>query len=531
MLGTAFRAEKARTRPLLLGLFAFLLQFILLSAVFAGVQVTDLIGSVQARPASGQWVSVTRYFAVMPGTEVRTGRSSRAVLTFDDRSRVEIGPNSVYVLEDGGANRASMRFNLGAMRAWVNKTLSQRFTVRTPTAVASVRGTEFGVTVQQNGSTNIDLFKGILGVSDNKGGETELQAGQKIQVDSQGLGSVKSLGEDKGTSSGDKTREALKREVGLDMSKEEVQAAAAIEQKNAIYKEGKALVDVNGHRVRLEDYIIRASANSFKLVVLNERVDRFDYFYYTGNFNKPLPDDISVALRQIQGQAVTAPEYFLTSYETGRSNTVDNVKEVATGGHLVNVNNNGDSTDDVTSYFDPGTDSVVSITAATPYFKTIFDNYDLTFNGVSHHSWATNVGAYVPTLDGNGNPVYNPANTTGAQRDAHLNFTDVTSLVAPPNCATVEACTWSPTPGKFHDSIYLESGDGLTWEKFDNYIINDEGQVANVSDFSGITSGSAFKRLLLNWNYQQVITASEFNGRKIDLVFEPKVLIQSGLIP
>ena len=40
----------------------------------------------------------------------------------------------------------------------------------------------------------------------------------------------------------------------------------------------------------------------------------------------------------------------------------------------------------------------------------------------------------------------------------------------------------------------------------------------------------AFKNELLKWNYEQTVEATEFQGRKIDLVVEPKILIKSGLI-
>ncbi len=72
---------------------------------------------------------------------------------------------------------------------------------------------------------------------------------------------------------------------------------------------------------------------------------------------------------------------------------------------------------------------------------------------------------------------------------------------------------------------------GTTWEKYDSYIINNEGEIAKTSDFSGITSGTEYKRTLLDWNFQMIVTASEFQGRKIDLAVEPKIFIQSGLIP
>ncbi|MBI5883855.1 MAG: hypothetical protein HZB91_12220 [Elusimicrobia bacterium] len=43
-------------------------------------------------------------------------------------------------------------------------------------------------------------------------------------------------------------------------------------------------------------------------------------------------------------------------------------------------------------------------------------------------------------------------------------------------------------------------------------------------------TGTEYKDRLLKFNYEQVITSSEFEGRKIDIVVEPKILIQSGLI-
>ncbi len=64
-----------------------------------------------------------------------------------------------------------------------------------------------------------------------------------------------------------------------------------------------------------------------------------------------------------------------------------------------------------------------------------------------------------------------------------------------------------------------------------DYIFSDEGAVAPSSAFDGLTTGPAFKNELLKWNYEQIIEATEFQGRKIDLVVEPKILIKSGLIP
>ncbi len=511
------------------------------SCALAAVSISDAVGIVQIRKAdSPSWGTVTGPGHVVgKGDEIRTGRSSRAVLQFDDGSKVEIGPNGSFTLEDAQDNSASMKFNLGFMKAWVTKALSRRFQVRTPTAVCSVRGTEFGVTVADGGNTNVAVFSGLVGVGDTKGNEVLLSEGQRVDVTAGGI-TTKSEGSSE--SGPDKTRQALKREVGLDMTKEEVQAAAANEIKSAVYQEGKAIIDVNGNRVRIEEYIIRSKPDQFKLVVLNDRVERFDYFYYTGTFNKNLPEDLSVALRQTQGQAINRPEFFQTGYETGLSNTRDSRVEIVTGGHLVDMNNNGDNTDNITAAFDPQVDGIVRIAVPNPdvgalsgnqsFWSTLYQTYTLNFNGIPHTSWTPAGGA----------PAFVAANAllglpTGIRNyNGDIARVDVVNCIGPgcnngSVCADNEHCTFNPQPGKEQFNVYRENLTSTIWDKHENYIISDEGKIADSSAFAGATSGASFKSLLMKWNYQQIVTASEFGGRKIDLAVSPKILIESGLIP
>ena len=83
-----------------------------------------------------------------------------------------------------------------------------------------------------------------------------------------------------------------------------------------------------------------------------------------------------------------------------------------------------------------------------------------------------------------------------------------------------------------HQKLKLVYDSGVYWEQYDNYMVSDEGEISTIDDFSGISSTAdpRFKERLLQWNFEQVITSSVFEGRKIDLVVEPKTLIQSGLI-
>lgn len=480
---------------------------------------------VRQRENSTSWDKVSEGDALAKGDRIRTGAGAKATITFDDDSRVELGPKSFFLLQEAEPKAATMQLTLGFLKAWVAKISSRRFEVRTPTAVCAVRGTEFSVDVNAHGRTNVQMFTGLMAVSDGLGNEAMVKEHQSIRVTEKGLGPVQG-GQNRVPTRADLRREQLKqvarREVGLEMTKEEVQAAAALEAKKAVYRDGKALIDVNGNRVRVEQYIIRPNPNDFKLVVLNSRSDRFDYFFYHGTFNATLPDDLSVALRQLPGCVNAQCQYWLTDYETGRSNTVDNMLEVSHGGHMIDVNNDGYASDAVTAAFDAKTDQYVSLsvpnaggTGNQPFYQTLFNTNNLSFNGVMHTSWSPNAGSGHPDI----------LNTSNAE----VTYNNVTSVQQPPACGPPD-CTYNEN-GVEHSVIYSANGAGDVWDKFDNYIISDEGKIATTADFAGQTSGTQFKSTLLKWNFQTIVTASEFGGRKIDLVVIPKTFIDSGLIP
>ena len=443
------------------------------------------------------------------GDEVRTKSASMVEIMMNAGSRVRLAPLSAFKFSGENSLQTALELNFGRLRAWVKKHTT-RFEVTTPSAVCAVRGTEFSLEVDpQTSRTQVDLFRGTLSVRDNLGNELMLQEGRRLSVTPEGLGVPQQISRllESERQAG---RETLTKEVGLAMTKEAVLGAAAEEIKLAEYQQGKSLIDVFGNRVQLEEYVMRPAADQFKLVVLNKRESRLDYFFYKGTFNKTLPADLSLALRQLSGTP-DLPSWWLTAYQTGRSNTTDMVEENASGGHPVDVNNfslnpngNLDTTDDVSSYFDSATNNYLPV--AGTFYKTLFDNYAISYNGIQTYAWvpkAPNVQSYlnsaVTTAIRGGNAYYN----------IDPSFPDGTYL---------------------HNRIRETYGTGDEFTQYDNYIIDDAGNTAGLADFAGVTTGPRYMESLLKWNFQQVITSSFFGGRKIDLVVEPKILIQSGLV-
>ena len=501
-------------RRVILSLLAVILTGVIPAQALAGASLSNVSGIVQVKNAVSDRWDVVKAIPVelANGDSVRTGLKAQAVLTFTDGSRVELGSNSSFILEEASSSQASLRLAFGALKAFVQRVASRQFKVRTPTAVCSVRGTEFRVEVLSGGRTVVDLYKGLLGVEDHRGQQVLLHPNERLQIDLRGMNSPSALPSQSSLQKA-QFHALMQREMVLDMSKEQVMAAAVNELKAAEFQQGKSLIDVFGKRVRLEEYIVRPSANQFKLVVLNERQERFDYFYYLGTFNTTLPADLSVALRQLSGSVDAPPAYFLTAFETGRSNTKDSIIEQAQGGHLVDVNNNGalNTSDDVAQFFDAAQNKFVDVAGRSVY-QTLFDKYGFYINGGLKYGWSgANIQTYSEATASN---VSNTDPMTGA-------------ALAPLPTRTLS--TTFPDANKLHQVFYESYSDG-TFTKWDNYIIDNDGKVASPSDFASATSGAAYKQRLLDFNYEQVITASEFQGRKIDLVMEPKILVQSGLI-
>lgn len=245
------------------------------------------------------------------------------------------------------------------------------------------------------------------------------------------------------------------------------------------------------------------------MVVLNERENRFDYFFYLGTFNKALPGNLSLALNQLSGTIGQAPEFWLTGFRTGRSNTIDSVRELATGGHPVDLNSNATTLDDVNVVFDPTLDEFRQLSEGESLYQTLFDTYEFSVNGVLKESWSPTDPLQAISMGGSGIQSYN---------------TDITFLNKPAVSSSF------PEGDLMHQQFFQSYNDG-SWVRWDNYMVNDDGRIATLADFEGIRTGSDFKEQLLNWNFEQVVTAKEFNGRKIDIVVEPRILIQSGIIP
>lgn len=527
-----------------------------LSAWAVPAVVDRLQGQVEKRaPGEFAWTAVTPREKLPDGTVLRTGPNSIAELSTARGHQFKVRSETVFELTSLQDDQTLTRLEKGRVLSKVKKLQgSELFKVQTPAAVCAVRGTEFD-TIASDKGTMVAVYRGRVGVAVlGAGREMMLGAGQMTTVRDGSIELPRAIPEDdRPKDANAELKSEAKHEVGLDMSRNNVISAAALEQRLADYVEGKTMVDVEGRRVRLEEYIVRSRADQFKFVVLNHRDEQLDYFYYKGTFNKDLPADLSVALKDLSGKlGATAPEYYLTDYEMGQSNTQDSILDTATGGHRVRIDVDDDGDYTLTEYdaagnptsntrtiekaelqidghykiYHPIADTFSYVDADTVAESTQFGVFNAdndTFRNLAAGDtyWKTRFDTYSHAINGNEKISYVPS---GANKILAASLDGTWTYAGGFVLPVIES-----VEGQIDTTITNYYGDG-TFERYRTVLIDDEGKIAPESAFTGLSTGAGYKDELLKWNYEQQITASEFEGRSIDLVVEPKIFIKSGLI-
>jgi len=141
-------------------------------------------GEVEIKQADGSWKQVSEDEKFSKGDVVRT-RDGTAMITFFGSSDVTLGKNSEFVIGDVNSENTIFDLNFGRMWAWIEKLNKQKFSVRTPTAVHAVRGTEFVLEYDKNTETSsVYLYEGTLDIA-TETGLVELTAGNSLEINSE----------------------------------------------------------------------------------------------------------------------------------------------------------------------------------------------------------------------------------------------------------------------------------------------------------------------------------------------------------
>ena len=138
-------------------------------------RLTAVTGEVVVHPAGGgDEVSGDADMPLEEGDRVTTSADSTAELSLDGGSLITLAANSDFTLENTRKDASIFSLTLGSLIAKIQKLGSQSLSVRSPTSVAAVRGTEFAVDVEGEQS-HVGVFdEGRVEVKSASGGGTEV---------------------------------------------------------------------------------------------------------------------------------------------------------------------------------------------------------------------------------------------------------------------------------------------------------------------------------------------------------------------
>ncbi|OGS41187.1 MAG: hypothetical protein A2506_00815 [Elusimicrobia bacterium RIFOXYD12_FULL_66_9] len=147
-------------------------------------RIVDASGSVAVHPADGsEEISAEDGMPLEQGDRVVTAAGAWAEIGFDGGSLIALRENSDFTLERTETDSSSFLLSLGALVAKIEKLGVRQMRVRTPTAVAAVRGTEFGVEVTVADQTHVGVYdEGSVEVRSESGGTEMLQPRQETSV-------------------------------------------------------------------------------------------------------------------------------------------------------------------------------------------------------------------------------------------------------------------------------------------------------------------------------------------------------------
>ena len=142
--------------------------------------VKNMVGQVEvSTPNTAQWRSARIGMVVKMGADIRTYVESSADIELESGTIIKVGENTVVSLakllqnKKNDISNTSLKVATGTVWANVKKLTNTKsdFDFETPTAVASIRGTRLGVSVDMNG-TGVDVYEGLVMVREKSTGKT-----------------------------------------------------------------------------------------------------------------------------------------------------------------------------------------------------------------------------------------------------------------------------------------------------------------------------------------------------------------------
>ncbi|MFA6451792.1 MAG: FecR family protein [bacterium] len=148
--------------------------------------ISGVTGTAQYKEKEeDEWTAAELNMCIYVGDTVRTLKDSGLALQFGKKVQMKVNALSTFTVSTMDPKKPSPnQVNLKVGESWSkidDKNEKVIFAVKTPAALAGVRGTEFAVSVDEEGKSKVSVLEGVVAVL-NDLGEVFAEAGKATEI-------------------------------------------------------------------------------------------------------------------------------------------------------------------------------------------------------------------------------------------------------------------------------------------------------------------------------------------------------------
>ena len=149
------------------------------------ISLIKITGKVEISADSKSWKLVKNTQKINNKTWLKTGKNGSVILVLPDRTQTKVTRNSTLFLEKKPKKNQTIKLKIGKIWSKTNK-IPVKITLKSPNAVASIRGTEWVSEVKPDGTSVIALLEGQISIKSKNDLSLDIKAGSVANIDKQG---------------------------------------------------------------------------------------------------------------------------------------------------------------------------------------------------------------------------------------------------------------------------------------------------------------------------------------------------------
>ena len=149
------------------------------------ISLLKITGKVQISSDMKSWKEVIKPQKIENKTWLKTGKNGSVVLVLPDRTQTKVTRNSTLFLEKKPEEKQTINLKIGKLWSKTNK-IPVKISLKSPNAVASIRGTEWVSEVKEDGTSVIALLEGKISLKSKNNEQVNINSGSVANIDKSG---------------------------------------------------------------------------------------------------------------------------------------------------------------------------------------------------------------------------------------------------------------------------------------------------------------------------------------------------------